>query len=437
MSMVITQPVDLADSARRLRVATLTNTRWLTVTGQIVTIVIVTGFFGFELPILPCLLLVAAAAVLNLYLTWQYPANQRFSPDATLMVLTFDIIQLSGLLFFTGGIENPFAILMAVPVIIAAATLPMRHIATIGAVAVAMATALVFVHMPLPWYPGSQMQIPPVYVGGLWLAVVCTVAFSAFYIQRVVREARHLQEALAATEFVLQREQHLSALDGLAAAAAHELGTPLGTIAVVAKEMDRSVEGPEALKEDIALLRTQADRCREILARLSTLQTTTETHISRLPVMSMLDEVAEPHRDLGVPIKVERRDCAGAEPVLRRNPGMLYGLGNLVENAVDFAETMVAVDVSWNSETMTIVVRDDGPGFSLEELEHLGEPAMQKQQRARPQRRSGEGLGLGIFIAKTLLERTGANVHFGNASRGSGAVATIVWPRSSIDAEFA
>jgi two-component system sensor histidine kinase RegB len=426
---------ELGFENRRLRLSTLTNTRWLATFGQLSAVLFVASVLKFDLPIAACLTLIAVAAIINLALTWFYPLNTRLKPAGVFAVLAFDVAQLAGLLALTGGLENPFSLLLVVPVVISAATLPPFYTAMLGVVAIAVASLLVFVHLPLPWYHDVRLEIPLVYVSGMWVAVVSSLVFTAFYVYRVAEEARRLSEALAATELVLQREQHISALDGLAAAAAHELGTPLATISLVAKEMAKQTGDPQAMRDDIALLRTQADRCREILRRLSTLGTGEEDHLSKVSLRALVEEVVAPHRDFGVGIEARTDGTFGPEPVGRRNPGVIYGLGNLVENAVDFASERVDILMAWTDETVSIRIVDDGPGFAPEVLEHLGEPDLPAGHRDSRRRNGGGGLGLGVFIAKTLLERSGATVRLSNASAaGKGAEAVVEWPRSSMQA---
>jgi two-component system sensor histidine kinase RegB len=260
----------------------------------------------------------------------------------------------------------------------------------------------------------------------MWMAVFASIAFTAIYAFRVAAEARLLANALAATELVLQREQHLSALDGLAAAAAHELGTPLATITVVAKEMEKALGKDPKYGEDVKLLRSQSERCREILKRLTSLSSEGEAHLSRMPLTSLIEEVTAPHRDFGISIRLRPGERIGPEPVGQRNPGVIYGLGNLVENAVDFARKSVTVSWSWDNEAVTFSITDDGPGFPAEIIDRIGEPYMSTRQGTE----AGGGLGLGLFIAKTLLERSGATIDFRNSSGlGEGAVVQIAWPR--------
>ncbi len=439
MDQAIAQP-QLVDAERferrRLRMSTLVTTRWIAVFGQSAAVTIVAAWFNFEFAVVACFVLIAASAALNLILTWNYPTNRRLGSGSVFGVLAFDVVQLASLLYLTGGLENPFSVLLIVPVIISAATLPAYYTAGLGGLVVVMATILVFRHLPLPWFPEAGLDIPFIFVAGMWGAVISSVAFTAFYVYRVAEEARNLADALSATELVLQREQHLSALDGLAAAAAHELGTPLATISLVSKEMDRATTEDDPLKEDVRLLRGQADRCREILGRLSTLNTTTEALISRMSLRAMVKEVVDPHREFGIDIVTRDEGAGSREPIMRRNPGIIYGLGNLVENAVDFARNEVEITLRWTADRVDIDIADDGPGFPPEQLEKLGEPDIGQARGAVRSRKGGPGLGLGIFIAKTLLERSGASVWFSSGDAPDiGARVSVTWPRSSIEAE--
>ena len=415
--------------SRRLRLNTLIRLRWLAVVGQCAAVVVVAYVLGFPVPVGVCFALIACSAWLNLLLAFRYPATHRLRPAEALGILLFDTLQLAGLLFMTGGMTNPFAVLMTVPVVVSATSLPLRLTMGLGIVAIGAATLLVFFHLPLPWYPGTELPIPFIYKAGLWIAVVSTIAFTAVYAWRVAEEARQLANALTATELVLQREQHLSALDGLAAAAAHELGTPLATIALVAREMERALGKESKFHEDVTLLRSQSERCRQILQRLTSLSSSGEEHLARMPLSSLIEEVVAPHRDFGIAIKLENTERKGAEPIARRNAGVIYGLGNLIENAVDFAREEVTVRWGWNDGEVHLQVIDDGPGFQAEILDRIGEPYMTTRPGGSE---NGGGLGLGLFIAKTLLERSGASVDFRNAGEaGKGALAEVAWPREA------
>lgn len=413
--------------SQRLRLNTLIRLRWLAIVGQSVTVLFVAYGLKFPLPVSLCFALIACSAWMNLLLAFRFPAAHRLTPFAAFGILIFDSLQLAGLLYMTGGLTNPFSLLMTVPVVISATSLPLRLTAVLGGLVMTTATLLVFFHLPLPWHEGAPLAMPFIYVAGMWMAVLSSIAFTAIYAFRVAAEARLLANALAATELVLQREQHLSALDGLAAAAAHELGTPLATIALVAKEMEKALGKDAKYGEDVTLLRSQSERCREILKRLTSLSSEGEAHLSRLPLTSLVEEVTAPHRDFGISIKLRPGERSGPEPVGRRNPGVIYGLGNLVENAVDFARESVTVRWNWDEATVSFSIIDDGPGFPPEIIDRIGEPYMSTRQGTE----AGGGLGLGLFIAKTLLERSGATLDFRNSSGlGEGAMVRISWPRN-------
>ncbi|MBW3099084.1 ActS/PrrB/RegB family redox-sensitive histidine kinase [Pseudohoeflea coraliihabitans] len=425
----------------RLRLSTLTRLRWLAVAGQSIAVVVIAYGFGFPMPELFCFVLIGCSAWLNIFLTVRYPPNHRLPPLGGLAVLSFDVLQLTSLLFLTGGLANPFSVLICVPVIICAASQPVRHTVALGALTFVAITFLAFLSLPLPWYPGTVLTFPFVLIIGTWIAILSTTAFAAFYVHRVSAETNELAEALTAAELGLQREQHLSALDGLAAAAAHELGTPLATISVVAREMHKALAGDPQHGEDVQLLVSQSERCRDILGRLTSLSTDDELHMRQVPLDALIEEVVAPHREFGVEIIVKRvTDKAPPgdsrhvppEPIGQRNAGILYGLGNIVENAVDFARSQVQVTSRHDNESVEIVITDDGPGFSAEMLSRIGLPYMRSRDKAgRP---GAGGLGLGLFIAKTLLERSGATLQFDNRGEpAQGARVRIRWPRSKMD----
>lgn len=427
--------IDFGRDAQRLRLDTLVRLRWLAVIGQSAAVAGVHFGLGFPLPFGVCFLVIAVSAWLNIALRIRYPVSYRLGNGAASILLGYDILQLAALLYLTGGLDNPFALLFLAPVLISATALPPDRTLGLGLLVVACATLLAFYHRPLPWVPGETLQLPFLYVLGIWGSILLGLAFTGVYAWRVAEEARELGAALTATELVLAREQHLSQLDGLAAAAAHELGTPLATIALVAKELDRLApkEGPFA--EDIALLRDQVARCRTILGKLTSLGTGEDDGpLERLTLSHLIEEVADPQRTFGVPIAINIGG-EGTEPACRRNPGVLYGLGNLVDNALDFARSKVTIDAHWTGETVGLVVRDDGPGFAPEVLLRLGEPYV--TTRGPYRRGSGDaasGLGLGLFIAKTLLERSGASLTFMNATAPDhGAAVTVSWPRAAFE----
>ncbi len=369
-----------------------------------------------------CLGLVALSAWSNVFLRLRFAGNRRMSEEWTAWVLGFDILQLAAQLWLTGGLTNPFALLIIAPVMVSATTLSAGRTITLGALVLLSATLLAIFHLPLPWYVGESFTPPFLFVGGVWLALVCSLLFMGTYAFRVAEERRQLADALSATEIILTREQNLQALDGLAAAAAHELGTPLATISVVTRELEREMDPASPIADDIRLLRSQSERCREILSKLKTLGEDDESPLTRLNVHALIEEVVAPHRGTGIEIKITMAGPEDDQPIVNRNPAVHYGLGNLVENAVDFALTRVTVRAEWDMQRLSITISDDGPGFPDDVLDRLGDPFISRRNAAA----RGGGLGLGIFIAKTLLERTGASVVF---RKGPGATAVVTWSR--------
>ncbi|HSI41829.1 MAG TPA: ActS/PrrB/RegB family redox-sensitive histidine kinase [Xanthobacteraceae bacterium] len=428
-----------------LRLDTLVRLRWLAVAGQTLALVVVQWLLGFALPVGACLAVVALSAWLNLALRLRNPGARRLMDGEAAWLLAYDTLQLAALLFLTGGLANPFALLFLAPVLISSTALSPRSTIVLGLLASGSAGAVGLWHMPLPWIAGPRFVLPELYLLGIWCALTLAIAFIGVHTWRVAEETRELSDALAATERVLAREQHLSALDGLAAAAAHELGTPLATITVVVKELARGVAngltpGGAVLADDIRLLGEQVDRCRAILRTLTSLGSG-DAPFDRMPISHLIEDVVAPHRNFGITIAVELPSARADEPVAARNPGLLYGLGNIVENAVDFAAGQVSIEASWTDRHVSIVVTDDGPGFPAELLDRLGEPYVTSRGRRRWKRDEetaedgdGGGLGLGFFIAKTLLERSGAQLALSNRpAPDHGAEVRVRWPRHVID----
>lgn len=422
--------IDLGRRSRRLRVDTLVKLRWLALLGQVVALIVTYFGLRFSLPLGPCLLVIAASAWLNIGLRLRFGRTDRLEDVPAAAMLAYDILQLTALLYLTGGIENPFSMLYLAPIMISAVSLSGRITLILTLLMIAAVSALTFEHYPLPWFPGEQLNLPLIYDAGIWVAIVLGAAFIAIYASRVAIEARKLADALAATELVIAREQHLTQLDGLAAAAAHELGTPLATITLVARDLQKQLPAADPLAEDLNLLTQEAGRCRAILGTLTSLGGDGGDILDEMSVGLLLEEVVSPHRDFGVRISI-LKDGQGPEPVCRRNPGILYGLGNLVENAIDFAATEVWIASRWDAARVTIVIGDDGPGFSSDVVGRVGDPYVTTKIDRRAKSEEGSGLGLGLFIAKTLLERSGATVKAENREPpATGALITISWERA-------
>jgi len=311
------------------------------------------------------------------------------------------------------------------------------------------------VHFPLIQPDGAPLEVPVVYRYGIGAALAIALVFLGLYARRVTSEARAMSDALAATQLALAREQRLAAIGGIAAATAHELGTPLATIKLVAGELASEVEDRPELSEDVALIRSEADRCAAILADLGQ-GGRDDRHVKLAPISSVIGEAAQPHAKRGkrLVIRIDgltEDEADQDQPMVARTPELIHGLRNAIQNAVDFARTAVWIDADTTEETLRIAVGDDGPGFSPDILPRLGEPYVTTRARDHRSEDDGtyEGMGLGLFIARTLLERTGATIAFANGSdtrhrrdfevsddlgkaHPPGAIIEMIWPVQSI-----
>jgi two-component system, sensor histidine kinase RegB len=422
-----------------VRLGTLNNLRWLAVAGQGASLVVVRLLLNFDFPVALASAAVGASAILNVVLAVAFPSGKRLTPAEATAFLAYDIVQLAFLLYLTGGIENPFALLFLAPVVVSAATLDVVSTLFLGGLAFASISVLASTHLPLPWTTSTAFALPLLYQYGIWIALLLGIGFTSIYAWRIASEATRMSAALSATQLALSREHRLAALGGLAAAAAHELGTPLATIAVVAHELAKESASDDPRAEDFRLLRAEADRCRGILTKLARPEEAVIGQADRLSLGALLDDIAAPHRGIDVRITIDVQE--GTPPKVWRVPEVLHGLGNLVENASDFANSQVILRARWDENAITVEVLDDGPGFSAEIFEQIGEPyvtSRPRQKGAAVPSATGthEGMGLGFFIAKTLIERTGGRLSARNRSRG-GAVVIARWPRGAIDGETA
>ncbi len=429
MSLPTAAPVPTIWTATsRVRLRTLILLRWLAVFGQTVAVLFVRFGLDVDFPFTPALALIGVSVGLNLWLIASRRSNELALEWEAAAQLTYDVVQLAALLALTGGLQNPFVFLFVAPVAVSATVLRPSITAILAALTFICVGVISVWRLPLPWPEGLAFDMPTLYQTGLAAAVLIGLGFTSVYAWRVAAEEERLNIALAAVQAVLAREQTLSALGGLAAAAAHELGTPLATIHLVAKEMARDLPPDDPRAEDFALLVSQSERCRAILGQLSAKGEEADVMAARAPIKSLIEEIAAAHRGLGAEIVIETDGEGSIE--IRRMPEIVHALGGIIENAVGFAETRVTIELRWSASEVEIKVHDDGPGFTPGILSRLGEPYLTERD-AGP----AGGLGLGFFISKTLLERTGAKLVVKNKSAPAhGAIVRAVWPRSAIEA---
>ena len=450
----------------------VTAMRWIAITGQAAAVLVVYFAMGFQLPVGLAMLPIALNVAVTLF-AWQ--RRRRQGRDALWLrdseagqYLAWDLIQLGVLLWLTGGVSNPFAIVILAPVTVSASILRRATTSILAFLAIAIVTLLAAFALPLPW-TNAQVIFPATFVGALWASLVLSILFVALYVSWLAQRARDMSQALSASQLALVREQRMSAIGGLAAAAAHELGSPLSTIAVVAKELLRDMPAGSPQAEDAALLVQETNRCRDILVALEQRNSgppDSDDPYHHLPISTLLEVAAHPHQQERVavsiiadPIHVDDtyndEDDEGVtteadlaeidvtrleQPTIARRPELIHGLGNFIQNAIQFAASEVTVQATWTPDTITVLILDDGPGFDPAILSRLGEPYVQgsgnRTQARRTGTRSGRdgGMGLGVFIARTLLEHTGATLDFTNRRRGGASVA-VTWNRPSLTVE--
>lgn len=411
-----------------VRLLTLILLRWMAVLGQTIALVITSYAMDFSLPLWQTLGVVGVSAALNIALSVRYRAQKWLSVRGAFLNLAFDTVQLGVLLYFTGGIANPFALLFLVPVTVSATILPFPSTASLYGISVACITALALWYQPLPWVAGEVLQLPEVFKLGIWVALAFGMAFLSGYVSMVVREARSMGRALQATQMALERERRVSELGALAAAATHELGTPLNTIRVLVEELEEEFIQSDAALEDLSLIRQELSRCKRILDGIAREHHNTQpTHLRHVSPVILLEEIAALHRSQEKEIAV--RNAGGPDletvPTLERSPEIVHAMTVLVENAADFAQKNVTLTAHWTQSLLILDVEDDGPGIHEDLIESLGEPYVSGRASARVGSKH-TGMGLGIFIARTLLERTDGALSFSNCATG-GARARVVW----------
>ena len=410
-----------------IRAKTLINLRWIAVLGQIITCLVVEYFFGFQLPWLEILLTILALIISNLALYPRYSTNNRLSETATTVVIAADILQLALLIFFTGGLSNPFVVLFITPIAITVTSLPIRSTSILIFLTIIFITILGSFNYPLESNM-LDLSVPPIFILGMWVSLFVTILFLTFYAGGLTDESRKISAALKVAENLLVKEKNLSSLDGLAAAAAHHLGTPLGTISLIANELKNDESINENAKKDLMILSEEVDKCKKILGSLGEKPSSDDDLITKIELQALLEELCEliKVKEIKFFINFKDNDPGMKEILLRRRSELLLGLSNIIENAADFASTTVELNVSKSGKFINLEINDDGKGFSNSILSRIGDPYVSSRSKSS---NSGDGLGLGFFISKTLLERLNISVQAYNKVHPEyGAVVLIKIP---------
>jgi len=401
----------------RLQLRTVLALRWIAVIGQITAVIIAGPILGYPLPLEALMATIALLALITLLS--QRSGRTSLNDNQSALHFAFDIVQLATLLFFTGGLTNPFAILILAPVTVAAAILSYNSIILLCALAILMAVILAFFHIDLPW--PTPFTLPPFYLTGLAVALILAVTFIVTYVFRVAEEARRLSNALHLAQTALEQEQRLASLGALAAAAAHELGSPLGTIAIASKEILKSLPPNHAARADADLLVKESHRCRNILAELAARpETVSQDHFPFIPASALVELAAGPYDRGEIALVIEETGLPS--PLLPHRPEIIHGLGNILHNALEAAKSTVKIKVQRKDDVIGLIIEDDGPGFTSDLLQRLGEPYLTDGPKKE------NHMGLGIFIAQHLIQKSGGMMKFSNCKSG-GACVELSWPK--------
>lgn len=411
-------PLISATRSNWIRLRTFVTLRWFAIFGQTSAILFASYYLELRIPLDLCFIAIGASVIFNLVATVTKPSRYRLTERGALLTLMFDLGQLAVLLYLTGGLSNPFSILLLAPVIISATALSLRAMSLLGVIFVMIISFLIWNFVPLQTQAGTIIQQSSLLLFGNWTALIIGLAFFALYARRVTVENFTMSEALSAAQLALGREHRLTSLGGVVAAAAHELGSPLATIKLVATEMSDDLPADSDLAKDAALIRSQADRCRDILRDMGQ-SGKEDLHLQSAPITAIIEEAAAPHIERGktVLISVNGNPHPASftdQPDISRRPEIIHGLRNFIQNAVDFAIETVWVEIEWDDKTLSVIVSDDGKGYPTDLLGQLGDPFVTRRSKYRHP--EYEGMGLGLFIAKTLLEGSGATVTFANGS---------------------
>ena len=402
---------------------TLVILRWIAIIGQFTAINLVYFYLKLDFPVVIAHLILFFGFLTNLYL--QFGIRSITIKDFYASIfLIYDLLQLTALLYLTGGISNPFSILMIIPPIVSSTFLSMGTTIILGILTIIFLFILTIFHYPLPGIHDHSITFPKLYLTGYFLAIIVGLVFLSYFGIRFSGESKRRSDAINKVQQVIAKEYELESLGGQAAAAAHSLGTPLATISVVASELKKELGEKNEHSKDIDLLISQTKRCGEILKKISKKQIKDDEFFSKTKLEDLLSELISSFKETSSKhIKLQTEHDKN-KISFQRSPEIIYGLRNFIGNAVKFSKTKVEIILSSNKKDIEILIKDDGPGFPADVIEILGEPYIKSKS---PEINDNAGTGLGTFLGKTLLERKGAKLSFINDKNNKGASVKIFW----------
>jgi len=407
---------------------TLVILRWIAIIGQYVTISIVYFVLKFELPFFYCSIIIFIGVLTNFYLQFKFSKNQ-LNNFASTFFLFYDLLQLSVLLYLTGGVTNPFTILLIVPAIVSSTFLTLRSTINLSIVTIIVLIVLTINHLPLPHTGELHFHVPDIYLYAVPIAIIIGLIFLTYFGVRFGIESRKRTEALNRLELILAKEHELESIGLQAAAAAHSLGTPLSTITIIARELEKEIGNNPKFSKDVDLLLSQTKRCSDILKNLSKDQLKEDNFLSDIKIKELLGEIVRSFTEISEKKLFLVTEKNELNPQIERTLEITYGLRNFIGNAVKYSNSSVDITLESNDKITEVKVCDDGPGFSDDILDVLGEPYIRSKNKIIS---SKSGLGLGTFIGKTLLERMKANVKFDKCPKTNGAMVTIQWQTNNL-----
>ena len=402
---------------------TLTILRYIAIFGQFIAINIVFFYLELQFPLKESYIIILIGLITNLFLQFRVKVNQLKDSYASLFLL-YDLFQLSSLLYLTGGILNPFVILLIIPTIVSSTFLSMGTTIILGVITSFLLFILSFIYLPLPGFDKNIFDVPNFYKQGILTAILIGLVFLSYFGIRFAGETKKRSEALRKLQEVISKEYELESLGGQAAAAAHSLGTPLATISVVAKELKKEIGGDKEMSKDIDLLISQTKRCSEILKQISKKQIKEDVFLSSIKFEDLLEEIINSFKetsskDINLIVENDNNKIA-----IQRTPEIIYGLRNFIGNAVKFSKSQVNINLRSDQKIIEIKINDDGPGIPEDIIQKMGEPYIKSKSKELS---VNSGLGLGTFLGKTLLERQGGQLIFKRNSKLGGALIILSW----------